>query len=502
MNIFKFLTARTGAVNKAGLVGVALAGGLAVYNLAGYMSDRPAAQEGEIRSLAQVMSSGGQMPSEYSGINISRGGADFASAADISAQNAGMFDGGEGSINAMNAALDGFSARRSALSAGEEGLGMGANAAVRRDGPAAASGGVSVPGEKGVREGLRQANEEAAGKDGASGGPVLQRASITKAGGSALGTGGGGSFGAPSGRGAASSAVSAERSSRAGDMGGFSGAMPDGSTLVASNATLRGATSSSSSFRPGNAKDYINRGGRNSQEGRDLRSIAVQSGKVAANAHRAVNEADQVFMGGERLAGGVQALGENMETLGTGATADFVDEMDTNTGNFDAAADEIDNSELERKNHRTRLQKGLFGTFFVAVAAMLSISALGDSPWDWVAKAAIAAVALGIIAVFMVDAGKYIDKYGWDGWSTASIIVGGVMAVGVVLSLALKGMSKWINKTITEPLMKKMGLQMLTSAVLGTGVGMGIDSTISSIKSFGADGETGDGLSSGSSKKK
>ncbi len=506
MNIFKFLTARTGAVNKAGLAGVVLAGGLAVYNLTGYMADTPAAQEGEIRSLAQVMSSGGQMPSEYSGINISRGGAEFASAADISAQNDRMFDGGEGSINAMSSALDGISARRSALSAGEDGLGMGANGAVRRDGQAAATGGVSVPGEKGMREGLRQANEEAAGKDGASGGPVLQRASVAKAGGSNLGTGGNGGFGAPSrSNGGSASAVSAERSSRAGDFGGFSGAMPEGSTLVASNSTLRGATSTSSSFRPGNMNAHIGRG-RFSEEGKDLRLIAVSSAKVAANASRSDNEAAQVFMGGERLAGGVQALGENMETLGTAATADFVDEMDTNTDNFDAAADEIDNSEQERKNHRTRLQKGLFGTLFVTIAAMWSISSLvgaksgdrGVAWWKWVAAAAVAAVAIAIVSVFIADAAKYIDKYGGDGWSIASVVMGALMLVAIGISFAAP-VQQFVTKIFGK--LKGFGLT-LVGGLIGTGVTYGVESTIESLKSFGADGETGDGLSSDSSEKK
>lgn len=445
MNIFKFLTARTGAVNKAGLAGVVLAGGLAVYNLTGYMADTPAAQEGEIRSLAQVMSSGGQMPSEYSGINISRGGAEFASAADISAQNDRMFDGGEGSINAMSSALDGISARRSALSAGEDGLGMGANGAVRRDGQAAATGGVSVPGEKGMREGLRQANEEAAGKDGASGGPVLQRASMAKVNGGG-GTGGNGGFGAPSrSNGGSASAVSAERSSRAGDFGGFSGAMPEGSTLVASNSTLRGATSTSSSFRPGNMNAHIGRG-RFSEEGKDLRRIAVSSAKVAANASRSDNEAAQVFMGGERLAGGVQALGENMETLGTGATADFVDEMDVSTDNFNFAMDEMDYTEQEKQALRTKLAKNLVSLLFATATAMIAISRLKDNwPWGGAIALAVTAATLVPIGLFIKDAITYIDKY--DGWTIGIIftVFGAAFIAGLALAWFSSDVSNWIN---------------------------------------------------------
>lgn len=446
MNIFKFLTARTGAVNKVGLAGVVLAGGLAVYNLTGYFADTPKAQDEAVRSLAQIMSSGGQMPAEYSGINISRGGVEFASAEEISAQNASMFDGGESAINAMNSALDGFSARRSDLSAGEDGLGMGANAALLRDGQAASVGGVSVPGEKGMKEGLHQANKEAVKNNPASGGSVLQRASLAKMGGSNLGAGGNGGFGAPSGRSAASSAVSAERSSRAGNLAGFSGAMPDGSTLVASNSTLHGATSSSTSFRRVNPQDYVGQG-RSSREGQDLRSIAVRSAKTAANASRAANEADQAFMSGERLAGGVQVFGENMETMGTGASADFVDEMDTNIGNFDASIEDIDTTEQEKKALRSKLARDVVGLLFTVASAMITISLLKDKwPWGGILALSISGAAMWKIGTFIKDAITYISKY--DGWTIGVIFttLGAAFAAGIVLAWASTAVSDYIKE--------------------------------------------------------
>ena len=120
MKVLQILKSRIGNVSKAGLLGVGVTAGLVGLNLYNYATEGPAAQEQKIRSLSQIIASGDSVPAEYSGINISRGQNEFATAEEVSARQGRMFDGGEGAV----AALSGISVRGTSLGQGEGGLGF------------------------------------------------------------------------------------------------------------------------------------------------------------------------------------------------------------------------------------------------------------------------------------------------------------------------------------------------------------------------------------------
>lgn len=490
MRVLKFLKSRAGAISKAGALGLGLTVGLVGLNVYNYATDTTAAQEKEVRSLSAIMASGGELPAAYSGINVSRGANEFATAEERAAREGTLFDGGEGAVAALGG-IDGVNVRGSALGSGEAGLGMGANAAAQLgpDGKPL-TGNVNADGSA-VGAAAADANQTKINKLGEAKEGDLQRASMARAGGSNLGSGGGAAGLAGSSSLRASARGEAER--RMGSSS-ISGAMPEGSTLVASNSGLLGAASSS---LPGGRESRVGRG-INSKEGNSLRQIAVDSSKVAANKNRGANEGTRPFMADTKLSGGVNVVGETANTSVSGAN-DFEGEMNAREKGAAQAIDDIDTTEQERKEHRTRLQKMLFGTLAITIVAMLSIgtlmkAALSGSWWNYVAAAAIAAVALTVIGFFIADASQYISKYGSDGWSIASIVMGILMVGGIAVSF-VKGAYFWLAKA-AGTLTKGFGMQLLSGAVLGTGVSMGVNTTIESIKAT-----TSDKLDSGSDSK-
>lgn len=56
-----------------------------------------------------------------------------------------------------------------------------------------------------------------------------------------------------------------------------------------------------------------------------LEGLRKQSAEVAANRNRSANEGTRVFMGGEKLSGGIQLVGENVTTGGGASSEDFKD---------------------------------------------------------------------------------------------------------------------------------------------------------------------------------
>lgn len=447
MKVLQILKSRIGNVSKAGLLGLGVTvsmAGLSVYN---YATEGPAAQEQKIRSLSQIIAAGDPLPAEYSGINISRGQNEFATAEEVSARQGRMFDGGEGAV----AALSGISVRGTSLGQGEGGLGMGENAATAVAGPRAAAG-VQAPDGSAI---AAAASEKAKGtqinKLGAEKAGGLQRASMARASGANFSTGGPG-FGAP-----ATPARSAARSEAASRIGAssISGAMPEGSTLVASNGSFRGAASSS--FVPAGRNSRVGQG-LNSKEGRDLRSIALQSGKVAANRHRSDNEAAQVFMGGERLSGGIQTTDGSVTTGGTASTEDFEGDLQAKQANLDAGIEEIDTTEQERAAARNDLWGRVVPLLCSTIAAMVAIAALRNIPVYGQGAAIAATVAIGLsLGMFIARCGMYISKFGWDGTGIGTLAFGVAMVAGVTLAWVSTKFSSFINKTLTK-LGKAFGL--------------------------------------------
>lgn len=500
MNLFNFLKSRIGAVslNATKTAGMALVVGAVGLNFYNYMNSAPAAQDVRVRSFAEVLASGGTLPGDNS-INIAMGATQFASAEEIAARQGTAFDGGEGQVAGLEGALNSFTVQGRALGAGESGLGMGANAAVEL-GP----DGKPLAGRTGVDGSAVAAAAAAAAQDrgGASkGAPTLQRASMARASGSNLGAGNSGGFGASSSlRTSSSRSVSGTSAGTSGSYS-FSGAMPEGSTLIASNSSIRGV--GNTSFIAGDTKTRIG-SGMKSREGKSLRDIALASAKVAANANRSDNEGSSVFLAKEVQAGGVQVSSDSTRAggeLGGGTANDsFESDLVGRENAANDALDELDLTEQEKSEHKSRLANTMIALLFTTITGMIAISALKKiTPWGMIGAYALGAAILVAVGLFIADAAKYGSKYGWDGAAIGFTIGGAIMAAGVAAAMFVSGVSKWINKVMGK-VYSALGVgggassaaeatAAVDAAVKGAGVGSGISSLRESISSSISSGE-------------
>ncbi len=469
----------------AGLAGVGATVALAGVTLSGYLSDTPAAQDKQVRSLSQMMSSGQELPREYSSVRVNAGNTPFATLEERAAMEGSVFDGGEEAVAALDRLQAGFSVQASALGEGEGGLGMGQNLAAAID-----AGG---QGGNGAQAGAAAADAAVAsaiaGKtkinklsDGPQGG--LERASIARASGSNLGSGGGVSGGGVISSANLKASASADRQARIG-ASSISGNMPSGTTLVASNTGIRAAASASF------GADHNARigSGINSTDGKSLREIAVGSAKAAANANRSVNEGVRPFMASQQLSGGVNVEGD-VNNLPQ-ANSSFEDDLKAKENRLGKAKQDNLEDQLKKEAHRTRLQKMLFATLITTLVAMAGIGALMKSgtPWAYVGAAAVALIALGIIGVFMADAIKYIKEYGWDGWSTAAIVMSGLYIGGIGISF-IPAVGEAMAGALEKCFSSTFG-QIVVGAIASTGVGMSVNTAVESIQAWNDEGSDG-----------
>lgn len=498
MNIFKFLKSRIGAVSiSAGkMAGVALTAGLVGVNVYNYATSSPAAQEARVRSFSEVLASGGILPEDTT-MNFALGNVQFASAEERAAQEGTIFDAGDADVSALQGAMNSFSVRGSALGAGEGGLGMGANAAVELgpDGKpltgnaagtdGAAVGAAAAAAAQGGQTKINKLGEEPAGG--------LQRATIARASGSNLRTSSGGGFGGNSRSSAAVGNATAEAAARLSSSSSYalSGAMPKGSTLIASNDNIRGAAGGATEFVSGSRFGRSAMGAR-SREGESLRDMALASSKVAANANRSANEGTSPFMARERLSGGITVEGENLNEFQGSADTSFEDDMNRRQRNLNAASDEIDTTEQERKAHRTRLIQNLFALMLGTVAVGFAINSLVKSGvwWQQLIAVALGVAMIAAIGFYIADCAKYLDKYGKDGWAIAGIVLGALMIAAVGISfinwttkeqaeLKAAELAKTGAKTTKSTAGSRLG-QQLGQAAMTMGVEKGITAGIDS----------------------
>ena len=448
MNIFKFLKSRIGAVSISGgkAAVMALSAGMLAVNVYNYANNTPAAQEARVRSFSEVLTSGGTLPEDNT-MNFALGNVQFASAEERAAQEGTIFDAGDADVSALQGAMDSFSVRGSALGAGEGGLGMGANAAVELgpDGKpltgnaagtdGAAVGAAAAAAAQGGQTKINKLGEEPAGG--------LQRATIARASGSNLGSSAGGGFGGNSRSSSAVGNATAEAAARLSSSSSYalSGAMPKGSTLIASNGNIRGAAGGATEFVAGSRFGRSAMGAR-SQEGESLRDMALASSKVAANANRSANEGTSPFMARERLSGGITVEGENLNEFQGTADTSFEDDMNRRERGFASAKDDIDNTESERQAHRTRLMQWMFNLIIATVGMCFAINSLmkayREAPTAWwflVGAIAIGVIMLGLIGYYIYDCISYITKYKeQQGWAIAGIVVGVAMLAALAVS--------------------------------------------------------------------
>ena len=485
MNIFTFLKSKRGAINKLHAATLALsvgAGGMFFYN---YIASSDAAQEQKVRNLSSIFTAGGQVPTEYSSINVATGATRFATAEERAQYEGTIFDGGEGAEDALNR----FSFGSRALGSGEDGLGTGGVDATEIGGRGG-SNMTDMPDGSAVGAAVRSSAQRAEASAARNG---FQTASITRAsGGSNLSAGSG--YSGNGGSSATASALKAEGSSRV-SPSGISGSMPSGSTLVSSKG-FQGAHASS--YRGGNRDGRIVGQGINSSEGKGLHRIAVNSGKVAADANRRANAGVDPIMNETYNNPGVVQLtgGETLETKGVGNDS-FNDNLNKSLRNAKSNFKEIDTSQQKQKKRRTEIGTMALallwmtlGAFFGIIALMKAYKAGGI----YAVGCLVAAIAIGVvmaaaIAFFEVKCGTYIRDYADDkGVGIFGCIAGGVYALaiaaaywigisrGAKLAAETKAAAaKGAGLTEVKPTMGQKIAQTATSTLQSNAVSKGVE---------------------------
>lgn len=265
----------------------------------------------------------------------------------------------------------------------------------------------------------------------------------------------------------------------------LSGSMPEGSTLLAS-AKFQDVDSSFGGSRSGRAGR-----GMNSAEGRSLEQVRKRSAEIAQNAHRSANEAGRAFMASSQNSGGIQ-LDEGGELSGGEVMSDDFEQATINArNNLDQSTDDLMEQELQRKQDRTRLKRAMVTLVMLTIPAMFAISALMETCrkgvfWAGVAAAAVG-VAMGIaISLFMVDAGKYMNKWGGSGLTTACMIVGPTLLALIGISFIkkvgtqLNKFTNWLNKLFGGPV---VGATAAVGSI--SGAGSQVVTTSKGIKGYG-----------------
>ena len=336
------------------------------------------------------------------------------------------------------------------------------------------------------------ANGQALAAAGAAGGTRAASAAMAQRGVMATASGGvsGNMYGGTSSRSGSGSAGAVNRSGNSLGMTGgssykLSGAMPEGSTLVAS-AKFRDVDASfdpSRSARAGRGMD--------SAEGRTLEQIRKRSAEIAQNANRSANEAGRAFMASSQNSGGIQ-LNEGELSEGGVMSDDFEQATIDARNNLEQAANDLTEQELQRLQDRTRLKRAMVALVMLTIPAMFAISALfRKPPWGTVAAIAIGAAMAVAISLFMVDAGKYIKKWGGSGLTTACMIVGPTLLALIGISY-IKSVADKLNKFIGK-LSEKLGGPLVGGASsISTAAGAG-SQALNSIKGIkGYSNEDGD----------
>lgn len=484
MNIFTFLKSRTGALSKVGVISLGLTTGLVGLNFYNYVTSSPAAQEQKVRNLASILAAGGEVPVEYSSINVGAGGTHFATAEERAKYEGAIFDGGD----AAEARLNGFNIQGRALGAGEDGLGTGGVDAVEV-GTRGSVGVGNMPDGSAVGAAVRSGAENQGANARAS---QFQRASMAQAGGSNLGAGGSGSFSySRGGDSATARALKSEGNTRV-TPSSISGAMPGGSTLVSSRG-FQGAHASS--YRDSRGGSFGGQG-INSTEGKGLRRIAVNSGKVAADKYRTTNAGTDPFLNDTYESPGTTVTTGALDALSTSGIGndEFNNLANHRLNRLNDATEDLRNTEKERENDRGRLWKTLIGLTFATFAAMLSIQVLTKMGgfWGWAGAVAVAAVMAIAIGIFVRDAIGYGNKYNEWGIPTVMFAGAAIMVGGLAVSF-IKSINGWLGK-VSEWFGESFGGD-LVKTLIGGGATMGVGQTFQNIESGSIKADDSDKLS-------
>lgn len=488
MNVLKFLQDKAGKVvfGAAQLGGTVAAAGLLSYAVMGVMgpSTNPAQNE-RIRSITSI--SDVRAPRE-SAIYVSGGGI-------ASAQERAAIEGygggspavayrGAGGSRARGTDYDYVEERAgnisltAAVTSSTEGLGIGKNAAqevgVSPAGPlAAATQGRAAANNAGQAAGQAAAN--------ASSGNKLASATMARSsGGQGRSYGGTYAPGSGSSVGTRASAAGSERPNTINPS--FSGTMPGGSTTLISKATF------GSQAVGGSRSGEVASGGRGAKERGELADIRKRSAQAAANENRSANEGARAFLANNKNSGGITTEDGSVMELGGGTSADFETPYMAQTKAANQSMEDVENNEIKREQHRTRIMRNMFALLGLTVVGMFAISSLMKGGlWSKIGAIAIGAALAVAIGFFIADATKYKNLYNnQGGFGIGGIIVGSVMLAMVAASF-FSPVQKLLNKLMGK-IAQKFGISLGGMAIGNAGNAISVvKDTAASAKGNGAE---------------
>ena len=366
-----------------------------------------------------------------------------------------------------------------------EGLGMGANYVSDSDSNSSPFGDMQQS-TAGVQDMIAKAQQQIAGAaqgkkpadQGAAGG-AASLGSVTpnwsRGGSGSGGAGGGSSFalqnsGKNKGRGSRGAATvdpqAALANAQAQAAGMLEGARIKGRSSFGNMETLGG-----------NRNASIEKSGRSQQAKDDMEFFTKRSIDVAKNKHRSNTEAN-VFLASTQISGGMRIAAENVTTGQGQGSKDFTNDYEAQLRGIRAwgtGTGGIGDTELNRARERQRLMLTLWivtplvlmmipwiGTFASIGYSLLSnpYTAVAGAGYLW-AAGIMSAIALGGIATLEAFAGIYQSHWGGNGLSTASYIIGGVLAAGVGTAW-IPAVGAWMGQL-------QLWLATTAPALLGTG---------------------------------
>ncbi len=425
MKVLEILRSHVGAISKKALLSTGLAGGMMVLNVYNYVTNKPEALEPKIRSLSQIISSGGELPSEYSGISLSASGVDFATAEEQAAHEGAFlakFDGGEAQVEALDK-IDALNVRGSVFRGGEAGLGFNQGAVEIGPDGASNGGGASANGD-GVGDAVAEANKTVINKLSEAK-SSLPRASMAR-----VNAGGSSSSYSPYGNTGNTNGGPSVPATKVGPASISGAPTIEGTTLVSAPVNLRGATGSDF-VAP--SRNFRNRGGGlSSPEAESLKRIATESAEDA-KLHR---QAHRVLMAQERTHRGPTMVDEDFSNnTNSSLGLDDGPTLDDKLKRLGQKTEEINTEEIDRKNHRSRLSKNMFLLILGTIAVGFAINGLmKEPPWGCVAAAALGVMMVAFIGLYIADCVKYLDKYGKEDWAIVGIVMGVLMLAAIAVS--------------------------------------------------------------------
>lgn len=449
MKVWNYLKSCAGAISKMGVLGLATTVGVVGLNIYSYVMDSPATQEKAVRSLSQIMASGGDIPAEYTGINISADGVEFATAEEIAKREGTFLDGGDAAVDAINA-FGGPGVKGQVFTEGGEGLGLGANKALRvnTDGTPVDGGANADPAAVAAAARAGAAATKAGAENGAEGGtagnaangPTLSRATIARASGSNLGSGT--MFG---GTNTSSNGGADNKANTNVGANSISGAMREGSTFLQVSDSLKGTTSAS--YKPSKSAQKPK-----PQKGRlvdvglsnDLRGIAQDMGTIklaAMQGRTTLGGPQKVYMNSKNLSfaedgfadGSIVPTKSSGEDTPDPSTPDGLAQMEED---LEEGTDNLALEEAEKKSYRNHIIWDSIRLLFATTVAMFAIAALMElkGPWFIAAAVALGVVMIGFLVGLVANSIAFMSKFGVSFVGILGVTAGLAMIAGIALS--------------------------------------------------------------------